>query len=71
MIGRVIDVQENFVIVEYGTQCISAKTDGCDIRVGDWAIVESGFILEVISEAEALKLMRSENHEEVEDEDWI
>jgi hydrogenase maturation factor len=67
MIGKVIDVQDNDVVVEYEGQSCSAKFYGMDIEQGDWVLVESGYVMSVMNEAEAMALMNQESSEEDED----
>jgi len=71
MIGKVIDKQDDCVIVELGDESCSAKCHDIKVELGDWVIVESGYVVDVISESEALEMLKSAEEQEEEDEDLI
>jgi len=52
--GKVIEVNKEDVIVDYGVEKRNAK---CllEIKNGDWVIVNSGFVITKVPEKEALE----------------
>jgi len=71
MIGKVIDKQNRNIIVEYEGDSCSAKCQDVKVEIGDWVIVESGYVVEVISESEALEMLKRAEEQTEEDEDLI
>jgi hydrogenase maturation factor len=61
MIGKVIDVLEDSVVVEGDGERCSAKFYSMDIEHGDWVIIESGYVLAVVTEAEALAIRNGQD----------
>jgi hydrogenase maturation factor len=72
MIGKVIDKHDDNVIVEYGEKSCSAKCVDVEVEVGDWVTVDAGYIVNVMTESEALEQLKHvEASGEEEDEDFI
>lgn len=55
--GKVIEINGDNAVVEYNGNKINANKGIVDIKVGDYALVHAGLIIQVIPQDEALKMI--------------
>lgn len=55
--GKVIEINGDNAVVEYNGNRINANKGIVDIKVGDYALVHAGLIIQVIPRDEALKMI--------------
>ncbi len=55
--GKVIEINGDNAVVEYNGNKINANKGIVDIKVGDYALVHAGLIIQVIPRDEALKMI--------------
>jgi len=51
--GKVIEVKENSVVLDYGKEEREAKTTYLEPEIGEYVIVNSGEVIQKLSEEEA------------------
>lgn len=57
--GRVVSLQANKAVVDYGTERREALTDLLKPKVGDYVLVQAGLVVEVLKAEEAKKLSKA------------
>ncbi len=51
--GMVIEIKDNTAVIDYNGNKVNANKGIVDVKVGDWALVHAGLIIQVISDDEA------------------
>lgn len=51
--GKVIEINDNFAVIDYDGNKIDANKGIVDVKVGDWVLVHAGLIIQVLPEDEA------------------
>lgn len=57
--GKVIDIKDNFVWIDYFGERRKARNDFFDLALGDYVYAQGGFVIQKISEAKAEKLLQA------------
>ncbi|MBU0502769.1 MAG: radical SAM protein [Candidatus Omnitrophota bacterium] len=57
--GRITGIKDNIVSVEYFGEQKKARNEFFDLKIGDYAYAQGGFIIQKISEREALPVLES------------
>ncbi len=55
--GKVIEIKDNTAVIDYNGNKVNANTGIVDVKVGDWALVHAGLIIQVISDDEAQNMI--------------
>jgi len=63
--GKVIDIEEDKAIVDYSGEKREANTSLVKAKIGDYVIVNAGFIMEKLSKEEAEKCLNSWKNESI------
>ncbi len=50
--GRVTKIDGNTAEIDYGGNKVEADCSLAELKVGDWALVHAGFVIQVLSEEE-------------------
>jgi hydrogenase assembly chaperone HypC/HupF len=58
--GKVVELRGEFAIVDYGKQGVreNARTTMVPVKVGDYVLVQGGFVIRVLSSREATEAIR-------------
>lgn len=51
--GKVIEIKNNIAIVDYNGNHVKAHTGVADVKIGDYALVHAGLIIQVLDSNEA------------------
>ncbi len=57
--GRVVAIHERHVEVDYFGRRKTARNEWAHLRIGDYVLAQGGFVIEVLSEAEARETLRA------------
>lgn len=55
--GKVIEIKDNTAVINYNGNKVNANKGIVDVKVGDWALVHAGLIIQVISDDEAQNMI--------------
>ncbi len=55
--GMVIEIKDNTAVIDYNGNKVNANKGIVDVKVGDWALVHAGLIIQVISDDEAQNMI--------------
>lgn len=55
--GKVIEINDNIATVDYCGNHVKAHTGVVDVKVGDYALVHAGLIIQVLKEDEAQSMI--------------
>lgn len=55
--GRVIDIDGDTAIIDYSGNKVRANKGIVDIKIGDWALVHAGLIIQILPEDEAMNMI--------------
>lgn len=55
--GKVIEINGNTAVIDYNGNKINANKGIVDVKIGDYALVHAGLIIQVISEDEAKNMI--------------
>lgn len=55
--GKVIEINDNIATVDYCGNYVKAHTGVVDVKVGDYALVHAGLIIQVLKEDEAQSMI--------------
>lgn len=55
--GKVIKIKDNTAVIDYNGNKVNANKGIVDVKVGDWALVHAGLIIQVISDDEAQNMI--------------
>lgn len=55
--GRVIEINENIATIDYSGNRVKAHTGVVDVKVGDYALVHAGLIIQVLDDDEAQSMI--------------
>mgnify|MGYP002510040132 FL=1 len=55
--GKVIEIKDNTAVIDYNGNKVNANKGIVDVKVGDWALVHAGLIIQVISDDEAQNMI--------------
>ena len=55
--GKVIEINGDNVVLDYDGNRVSANKGIVDVKIGDYALVHAGLIIQVIPRDEALKMI--------------
>jgi len=55
--GKIVKIKKESVVIDYGTEQRIAKLTSDEYSVGDYVIVQAGFVVEKVSEKEALSAL--------------
>lgn len=56
--GKVVEVRDREVVVDYGSQQRVVRIEGMEIASGDYVLVQFGFVVQKVNEEEALESLR-------------
>jgi len=56
--GKVISVSEKKAVIDYGSEQRKAKL-AAEVRKGDYALVQQGFVVAKVEESEALEMIQA------------
>ena len=55
--GKVIEIKDSIAIIDYSGNRVKANTGVVDVKVGDYALVHAGLIIQVIDDDEAQSMI--------------
>lgn len=55
--GKVIEIKDNTAVIDYNGNKVNANKGIVDVKIGDWALVHAGLIIQVISDDEAQNMI--------------
>ncbi|MEA2036272.1 MAG: HypC/HybG/HupF family hydrogenase formation chaperone [Nanoarchaeota archaeon] len=56
--GKVVEINGDFAIIEYGEEKREAKLLNPEIKVGDYVVVQNKLVLQKVEEQEALESIK-------------
>ena len=51
--GRIVEIIDNTAVIEYGSNRLNAHVGIVDAKVGDWALVHAGLVIQKLPPDEA------------------
>ena len=51
--GRIVEITDNTAVIEYGSNRLNAHVGIVDAKVGDWALVHAGLVIQKLDREEA------------------
>ncbi len=55
--GKVIEINDNVAVVDYSGNRVKAHTGVVNVKVGDYALVHAGLIIQVLDDDEAQSMI--------------
>lgn len=55
--GRIVEIIDNTAVIEYGSNRLNAHVGIVDAKVGDWALVHAGLVIQILPEDEAKAML--------------
>ncbi|MGN1203232.1 MAG: HypC/HybG/HupF family hydrogenase formation chaperone [Eubacterium sp.] len=55
--GRVVEINGNTAVIDYNGNRINANKGIVNVKIGDWALVHAGLIIQVLPEDEAKNMI--------------
>ncbi len=57
--GKVVEISEDKAVIDYGFEKRTAKLSVVKPRIGDYVIVSAGFVIEILDEENARKMIEA------------
>lgn len=54
--GKVIELENNLATIDYSGNHVKARIGVVDVKIGDFALVHAGLVIQVLPEDEALSM---------------
>ena len=55
--GRIVEITDNTAVIEYGSNRLNPHVGIVDAKVGDWALVHAGLVIQILPEDEAKAML--------------
>ncbi len=55
--GRIVEIADDTAVIEYGSNRLNANIGIVDAKVGDWALVHAGLVIQILPEDEAKAML--------------
>lgn len=55
--GKIIEINGDTAVVDYNGNKVKANKGIVDVKIGDWALVHAGLIIQIISDNEAENML--------------